>query len=349
MKGRTPGKASKLEERRRRAVEMVEKDELSQVEVARRLKVDPRSVRRWMEWHRGRGVRKLAARATPGRPSRLSAVDRKKLESILLKGPREAGYDTDLWSCVRVGKVIEKEFGVKYHVDYISQLLRKMGWSPQKPEKRAIERDEAKILGWRRRTWSRIKKKAQLTGATIAFIDECGVLMAPVTRRTWAPTGKTPILRQVGRSHTKVSVIGAICARPGRRDQAKVKAFFRLYPKQNIDAARCREFLRQLLGNINGPVIVVWDRLNAHRSVKVRKFVESTNGKLSLEYFPAYAPELNPIEYGWGYLKGRVLANHAPKDADELLKATKQGICLTRRRRSVLLGCIAHAPISFFD
>lgn len=183
----------------------------------------------------------------------------------------------------------------------------------------------------------------------MAFIDECGVMMAPVTRRTWAPSGKTPVLKQVGRSHTKVSVIGAICARPGKRAKARAKGYFRLYPKENINAAKCREFLRQLLGNVRGPLIVVWDRLNAHRSVKVRKFVESTNGRLILEYLPAYAPELNPIEYGWAYLKGHALANHAPKDEAELFSAAKNGICKTRRRKDVLMACIDHAGLSFFD
>lgn len=173
--------------------------------------------------------------------------------------------------------------------------------------------------------------------------------MAPVTRRTWAPTGKTPIIRQAGRSRTKVSVIGALCARPGRRQDVRAKGFFRLYPKQNIDAAKCREFLRQLAGNVRGPIIVVWDRLNAHRSVKVRKFVENTNGRISLEYFPPYAPELNPIEHAWAHLKGHVLVNRAPKTAEELFASAKSGICTTRRNRNVLLGCIEHAAISFFD
>ena len=193
------------------------------------------------------------------------------------------------------------------------------------------------------------QKKAQALKATVAFLDECGILMAPVTRRTWAPSGKTPVLRQVGRSHTKVSVIGAICARPGRGAKTRVRAYFRLYLQKNIDAAKCREFLRQLLGNIHGPLIVVWDRLNAHRSVKVRKFVESMNGRLQLEYFPPYAPELNPIEYGWAYLKGHVLANHAPKDSDDLFTSAKRGICKTRRRKDVLRGCIDHAKLYFFD
>lgn len=173
--------------------------------------------------------------------------------------------------------------------------------------------------------------------------------MAPVTRRTWAPSGQTPIIRQAGRSRTKVSIIGAICTRPGCKAKASPKGYFRLYPKQNIDAAKCREFLRQLMRNVHGPLIVVWDRLNAHRSAKVRKFVESTNGRLQLEYFPPYAPELNPAEYSWAHLKGHVLANCAPKTADELFASAKRGICVTRTSKNVLLGCLEHAAISLFD
>jgi transposase len=193
------------------------------------------------------------------------------------------------------------------------------------------------------------QKKAKRIGAYVAFIDECGVLMAPTVQRTWAPRGETPILRQRGRSHTKVSIIGAILARPGRRGRANPRTYFRIYRKQNFDAARCREFLRQLLGNSRRPVIVVWDRLNAHRSVKVKKFVAGTNGRLSLYYFPPYAPDLNPMEFGWGHLKGRSLANVIPLDEEELFRAAKRGLCATRSSKERLLGFIDHAGIKFFD
>jgi len=172
--------------------------------------------------------------------------------------------------------------------------------------------------------------------------------MAPTVRRTWAPAGKTPIIKQVGRSHTKVSIIGAICAKPGSRGQRTVRAYFRIYQKQNINADRCREFLRQLMRNIRGPIVVVWDRLLAHRSVKVRKFVESTNGRLALEYFPPYAPTLNPMEYGWAYLKNHAIPNQAPKTSEELFRTAKNGICTTRRRH-VLRGCIEHAKLNLFS
>ena len=157
--GRPLGKATKLEERRRRAVKMVENDGLTQAEAARQLKVDARTVRKWVAWYRGKGSRRLAARPTPGRPAQLGTKEIKKLESLLLKGAEAAGYATDLWTGPRVLELIQREFRVKYNISHIPRLLRKLGWRPQKPERRAIERDEAKILGWRRRTWARIKKK----------------------------------------------------------------------------------------------------------------------------------------------------------------------------------------------
>lgn len=162
--GRPAGSAGKLEERRRQAIEMVEREGLSQSEAARRLKVDGRTVRKWMAWHRGRGTRGVASRPTPGRPSRLGVRESKKLERILLDGARAAGFSTDLWTCPRVAQVIRREFGVRYHVDHIVRLLRKLGWSPQKPEARALERDEKKIRRWVRESWPRIKKKPSKQG-----------------------------------------------------------------------------------------------------------------------------------------------------------------------------------------
>jgi transposase len=156
--GRPLGKAAQLEERRRQAVAMVDGG-LAQTEVARRLKVSARTVRKWLAWHRGRGSRRLKARPTPGRPAQLGRKELARLAAVLLKGARAAGYATDLWSGPRVMAVIRREFGVTYNISHIPRLLRKMGWSPQRPERRAIERDEGKILGWKRRTWSRIKKK----------------------------------------------------------------------------------------------------------------------------------------------------------------------------------------------
>jgi len=155
---RRKGSPEELERRRFRAMELLE-DGYDAGEVARRVGVDRRSVRRWKAARRGGGDRALKARPVSGRPPKLSALQRTELEEALLAGPVAAGFATDLWTCPRVRDVIWKRFGVHYHVDHIGRLLRTLGWSPQRPQRRAVERDEEKIQGWVKKTWPRIKKK----------------------------------------------------------------------------------------------------------------------------------------------------------------------------------------------
>jgi transposase len=154
---RPAGSPEELERRRLRAVALLEQG-LMPVEVARRVGVDRRSVRRWKAAFRKAGEAGVAARPPPGRPARLSPAQKRKLERVLLKGAQAAGFDTDLWTCPRVAWVIEEHFGVGYHVDHVGRLLHALGWSAQKPERRALERDEEAIRRWVKQDWPRIKK-----------------------------------------------------------------------------------------------------------------------------------------------------------------------------------------------
>ena len=155
---RRKGSAKELERRRYRAIELLE-DGYDAGEVARRVGVDRRSVRRWKAAHRDGGAQALAARPASGRPPKLTPTQKEKLEALLLAGPEAAGFATDLWTCPRVRDLIRERFGVRYHVDHIGRLLRSLGWSPQRPQRRAVERNEEKIQGWVKKTWPRIKKK----------------------------------------------------------------------------------------------------------------------------------------------------------------------------------------------
>jgi transposase len=155
---RPAGSPEELERRRLRAIQLLAQG-LMPVEVAQRLGVDRRSVRRWKAAFRKKGQQALTARPAPGRPTKLDRAQRRKLERLLLKGAQAAGFDTDLWTCPRVAGLIEAHFGVDYHVDHISRLLHALGWSPQKPERRAIERDEPEIQRWVKQSWPRVKKK----------------------------------------------------------------------------------------------------------------------------------------------------------------------------------------------
>ena len=138
--------------------------------------------------------------------------------------------------------------------------------------------------------------------------------MHPTVRRTWAPRGRTPLLRHRTRSYQKVSVIGGISISAARR---RVGWYLRFHPNLSIRQQQVVQFLRHLLRHLRGHVIVVWDRLRAHRGLQVRRCVQA-NPRLTLEHLPPYAPELNPEEYGWSYIKGHSLANYCPDELDEL-------------------------------
>lgn len=154
---RPAGSPEELQRRRERAIALL-KEGVAPVDVASRVGVDRRSVRRWKAAFRREGPGGIKARPTPGRPCALKEHHKRRLERLLLKGARGCGFPTELWTCARVAQLIRDRLGVDYHVDHIGRLLRALGWSPQKPARRALERDEAAIAGWIQEDWPRIKK-----------------------------------------------------------------------------------------------------------------------------------------------------------------------------------------------
>ncbi len=154
---RPPGSPQELERRRRRAMALLA-DGLQPVDVATRLGVDRRSVRRWRAAQRRDGDAGIRARPAAGRPPKLTPPQRARLAALLLHGAQAAGYPTALWTCPRVAAVIRRHFGVRYHVDHVGRLLHALGWSPQRPARRAVERDEVAIRRWVQETWPRVKK-----------------------------------------------------------------------------------------------------------------------------------------------------------------------------------------------
>lgn len=156
---RPTGSAQELEVRRRLAVGMLVAGK-GVTEVAGLVGCAQSSVSRWKMALEEGGEKALRAKPHPGRKPRLSAKEKERLVKILLKGPCAAGFETDLWTCSRVAQVIRKTFGVRYHRDHVWKILKSLGWSCQKPERRARERDEGAIASWRREVWPDLKKRA---------------------------------------------------------------------------------------------------------------------------------------------------------------------------------------------
>ena len=159
------------------------------------------------------------------------------------------------------------------------------------------------------------QKKARRQGAYLALIDESGVMMAPLVRRTWSLRGQTPKLIQDGGRRQKVSVAAALWLAP-RRD--RLGLFSRTPVNDSFDPWYSAAFLEALLRELGGRVVVIWDGGSMHKGDPIAQVQDVLSERLSLERFPPYAPELCPVEPAWSWLKYSRLCNYAPRDASEL-------------------------------
>jgi len=164
------------------------------------------------------------------------------------------------------------------------------------------------------------------------FIAETGLLMAPLVRRTWAPRGQTPILYQRTRSHDKVSVIGALTLSPR---SGGIGLYFALLPAENGERRPLAPLPADFRRHLQRPQVVVWDRLAAHRAREVREALDRS-GRVHLAFLPPYAPELNPVEMLWSYLKTNPLANHPATDPHHLSERARRAFQDLRRRPNLL-------------
>src|SRR6185437_12551462 len=211
------GTAAELERRRRRAVELVAQGE-SRQDIARILGVHPKTLSRWLRLAQQPGG--LDSRPHPGRPPALSDDQLHQLEQLLVQGAKAHGWPNQLWTAARVARLIERHFGVRFHPEHVRKILHhRLGWTSQKPRRRARERDDKEVSRWLGDEYPRILREAWRRSAYLVFLDESGFFLTPTVRRTLAPRGQTPVLHAWDR-RDKLSAISGItvspvAARPG--------------------------------------------------------------------------------------------------------------------------------------
>ena len=284
------------------------------VRIAEALGVSYMTVHRWSVRRREKGPNGWRESARSGRPSRLSEAQRRELRKILTAGARARGYPTDLWTLKRVAEVIRKEFGPRYSLPGVWSVVRDLGFSAQVPLRRALERNEEYIRQWIREGWPEILRHALDTRATLVFVDESGVQTTPNVRRSWAPEGVRPILR-CRASREKLSVISGVTL--------EGELYFEVH-RHDLSGTEVIWFLEQLLEEIPGRIIVVWDNIGIHRCAEVATFLWMKQGRLTVRRLPPYAPELNPDEGVWDVIKNDRLGNYCPLSLDELERTLQQ-------------------------
>jgi transposase len=310
-------------------------------DVARITGVNPRSLYRWLQL--ADQPDGLAAKPHHGPATRLSLPQQQELERLLRQGAQAHGWPNQLWTTQRIAELIRRHFGVALHHDHVGRFLRqRLQWSPQKPRRRARERNEEAIAQWKRDTFPDILTAAAEREAHVVFLDESGFMLTPTVRRTWAPQGQTPLLACWDR-RDRLSAISCITISPQR---ARLNFYFTLLPDNtNVTAEHTVAFLRQLKAQLGGPFTVIWDGSRIHsRSTLVQAYL-AEHPEIVAETLPGYAPELNPDEGVWGWTKYGRLANLAAANTLELRRQIEKEFAMLREDYQLLDSFIQEADL----
>ena len=230
------------------------------------------------------------------------------IPDFLWHGAESYGFRGDVWTCERVVGVLSQEFGVTYSKSQVSRLLKRLGWTPQVPITRAIQRDEEAIQRWRVESWPVLKEKARRERRDLVFVDESGFYLLPGVVKTYGPKGQTPVMDE-WQTRDHLSVMGGVTS------QGKV---YTLVRPTSLNGLHSIEFLVHLGRVVGDRLLVIWDRSPIHRRAEVQAFVAEAGGKIHLEPLPPYAPDLNPVEWLWQHLKKVELRNLVCLDLEQL-------------------------------
>lgn len=309
----------------------------SQRDIADALGAREETVSRWLARARDAGPEALLARCSPGHPPKLSPAQRRLIPEYLWHGPEAYGFRGHVWTCARIARVIKEEFGVSYHKDHVSRLLRELQWTPQAPIRRAVQRDEQAIERWRAEVWPELRRRARRERRVLVFEDESGFYLLPGLVRTYAPEAQTPVIREK-QTRDHLSVMG------GMTPEGKV---YTLARQESLNGMHSIESLKHLLRVAGQRLLVIWDGSPIHRRVAVREFVAGLPGRVWRETLPGYAPDLNPWDEGGGHhLKDVQMANVVCRDLEELHEQFHLAVARLRQRPRLVQSFFAQAGLA---
>ncbi len=296
-----------LEVLRERAVAMREAGN-SQLAIARALGVHKNTVYRWLKAWRVAGAASLKAKKRGRRPQAKRLLDADQAAEVQRlmtdNGPDQLGLPFALWGREAVRDLVQTRFGVRLALRTVSDYLRRWGFTPQRPIKRARERQDAAVQAWLAEHYPKIAARAKAEGAAIHWGDETGISNQAVYGRSFAPKGQTPVIRRPATRRT-LSMISAVTNRGTLR--------FMLY-EGALNAALFLSFLQRLVRSAEGKVFLIVDNLKVHKAGKVQAWVAAHRERIELFFLPAYAPEHNPDEFLHSDLKRTLGRRPAVKD-----------------------------------
>lgn len=336
---RKVGAAAQLE-LRRRAVALRRKGRKHR-EIAGLLDVSESAVRKWWTLCQHGGLRALhlGRRGRPTGACRLLAPEqeRRVKRMIIDKTPEQLKMPFALWTRQAVQELIDRTYGIKMPIRSVGNYLRRWGFTPQCPRKRAYEQQPTAVRRWLRETYPTIEKRAKQEGAQILWCDQTGISSEDNRGRGYAPRGRTPIAGTQA-ARFSVSMISALTNRGKLR--------FMVY-RRGLKIATFIKFLQRLIRSTDSKVFLVVDNLQVHRAKKVHDWVKERTKEIELFFLPPYCPELNPDEYLNNTVKSQLRKQPAPRSQEQLQGSLRSCMRSNQRRPQLIRNLFDHPRVKY--
>jgi transposase len=297
-----------------------------------------KTIFKWLRAAKENGLDSLAAKPIPGRKCKLSPEQEQEVKRWVVNGdPRQYNFDYALWTRQIISDLIRSRFNIELSDTSVGTLLKKVGLTPQKPLRRAYERDEEAVEEWKKDIYPEIKKEAKKQGAEILWLDEASIRSDDPLMRTWGEKGKTPTVKTSGQRQG-INAISAV--------SNKGAFWYRIFSgKFNTDVFI--DCLKEIIKFRKKPVFIITDGHPVHKSKKLLRFLDSLEGKLKIFILPPYAPDLNPDELVWNYMRQIGTAREPLKENESLLLRTTIDMEILSQDKKLVKSFFQNESVSF--
>ena len=324
---------------RRRVIHAVVREKVRPTHAARLFGVSRMAIYNWLKAYRARGAAGLKSRRR-GRPRRSRLAGHQAatvVRTVEDRYPEQLRLPFALWTRDAVRQLIAKRFGIRVSVWTVGRYLAKWGFTPQKPLRRAYERDPEAVRRWLEQEYPAIHKRAKAENAKIHWGDEMGMRSDHQAGRSYGRKGKTPVIPGTGKRF-RCNMISTVTNRG--------KLAFMVF-KERFTTPVAIGFLRRLLRHSGRRVFLIWDGHPVHRSAKVRKWVEKHRERIEMFFLPGYSPELNPDELLNQDVKTNAVGRQRAKDQWELISNVRSYLRSTQRRPDIVRAYFQEAHVRY--
>ncbi|MBN4054592.1 IS630 family transposase [Nitrospira defluvii] len=328
------------EQLRKQAIRL-RKDGMTYKEIAVIVGVHKDTVWRWWQKYKASGAKGLKIQKRGRRYGSQRSLENAQVETIqeLIRDrtPDQLKLTFALWTRQAVQELIRLQFGIRMPIRTVGEYLRRWGFSPQKPLKRVYEQQPKAVQKWLKKEYIEIAQRAKQEGAEIHWGDETGIRSDSQYGRSYAPKGKTPVIR-LSAKRTSINMISTVTNR------GKVR--FMIY-KEKMNTEVLIKFIKQLIKGSDRKIFLILDNLRVHHAKRVKAWLEKHPKEIEVFYLPSYSPELNPDEYLNGDLKAGVHSRPPSRSQADLIKKLRSHMIKLQKLPQRVSNYFKHPKISY--